>query len=288
MGSQPHADTLFHLVPANQVAAEALHDPENKQFVSTSQKGHLGLEIGCHVPSTPRGHVIARLGRNADLILRASSPNHPMSAVHVAFELHPKTQLVLISVRSKRISFVKFRIFEEHKSDSPTDESSDSRTEEAEETITGDGVILYGQEYVLTIEQHEFHLVWRNFHHNIKRNIDALRELARRGCEQSLQRVQQLRSRDRPTDYDHSEALSWHVTRLKTTKNPKFRDAEDMRRKIGSGTFGTVFRSVDRASGHYFAIKVFDMNKCDPNVVEYARALLHREIKTMQALTHVC
>lgn len=65
---------IFHLVPDNRAAAEALHHARNAPFVSRSanlQKAP-GLEIGFHVPPFSRGHVITRMGRNADLILRES------------------------------------------------------------------------------------------------------------------------------------------------------------------------------------------------------------------------
>lgn len=93
-----HDDTLFHLVPVNEAAQAALQDPDNKGYVSPSaDSGNPGLEIGFHVPPFSRGHVIARLGRDTDLILRDS-----YSAVHVAFEIHPDTLVVMLSVRTKR------------------------------------------------------------------------------------------------------------------------------------------------------------------------------------------
>ena len=156
---------LFHLVPTNQDSFEALSHPDNKRFVSPSpEQGKLGLEIGYHVPSIPGGHVITRLGRNSDLILRETNSEKRVSAVHVSFELHPSTQLVVLSVRSKYIASVKFKIMEPK----PGSEKQEDNTEpgpedgsEQEEEITGDGVILYGQDYKLTIASYEFDLVWR-------------------------------------------------------------------------------------------------------------------------------
>ncbi|KAK4238434.1 kinase-like domain-containing protein [Achaetomium macrosporum] len=84
--------TLFHLIPArgSQPAEEAFSHPDNRRFVSLSAANKLGLEIGFHVPSFSRGHVITRLGRNTDVILRES-----YSAVHVAFEIHPETLIMV-------------------------------------------------------------------------------------------------------------------------------------------------------------------------------------------------
>ena len=60
--------TLFHLVAVNDAARDALLRPDNKHFVS-----NLGLKFGFRVPSTSRGRVITRLGRDGDLILSGRS-----------------------------------------------------------------------------------------------------------------------------------------------------------------------------------------------------------------------
>jgi hypothetical protein len=87
MAQEAHSKTLFHLVPKNKIAQEALLHPDNQRRVSSFKEG-LGLEVGFHVTSGPSGHVITRLGRAADLIPRHTTPEHPISGVHVAFEFH--------------------------------------------------------------------------------------------------------------------------------------------------------------------------------------------------------
>ena len=119
---------LFHLVPRNGPAIEALQHVDNIPFVSPSAEGMPGLEIGFHVPPFSRGHVITRLGRKGDLILRES-----YSAVHVAFEVHPDTHLVVLSVRTKRVSSVTVQL------------------DEAEEEIPGDCALIYGRQYNINI-----------------------------------------------------------------------------------------------------------------------------------------
>ncbi|KAK4065225.1 uncharacterized protein Triagg1_8664 [Trichoderma aggressivum f. europaeum] len=283
-----HPSTLFHLVPVNEVARDALLHPDNRRFVSSSSKGPLGLEVGFHVSSMRRGHVITRLGRDADLILRESSPGMPMSAVHVAFEINPATNLVVLSVRSKRISSVKFAVLK-HEDDKKTSEDDTGEqglvqkenTEDAAAaglSIIGDGVILYTQDYTLSIASYEFQLFW------LKRSEESFKALVLRDYQTSLQLQQNVRSRDRPTEGDHSEALSWHITRLDTAKGSLFKDIPRLRKKIGSGTFGNVFRAVDEMSGNYFAIKVVKLEKYGD--IDVARAMLHREIKVMERLRH--
>ncbi|KAJ2898970.1 uncharacterized protein MKZ38_003539 [Zalerion maritima] len=284
MAPNAHPKTLFHLVPTNQVARDALVHPDNKRFVSSSRDGPLGLEVGYHVSSIPRGHVITKLGRNADLILRQSSPRNPMSAVHVAFEINPATELVVLSVRSKRLSSVRFAALPSGDKTRTVQEGEEGPAQEAPggnaagEQITGDGVILYGQYYRISIASYKFNLLWRTS------DTEPPKALAIQGYQTSLQLLQDVRSRDRPTENDNSEALSWHMTRLDTVKGSLFKDIPLLRDWIGEGSYGTVYKAVDRTSGHVFAIKVVDLKKYDD--VDAARALIHREIKVMKRLNH--
>jgi len=275
MAREAHPKTLFH-VPTNHVAQDALLHPDNKHRVSSSEDGP-GLEVGYHVPSRPRGYVITRLGRDADLILCESTPKHPMSAVHVAFQINPTTHLVLLSVRSKRISSVTFAVLEDPNKDESTGENITG------EKITGDGVILYGQNYKISIASYNFKLIWRTI--SKTDNAESLKALTVQGYETSQQLLQDVRSRDRPTENDDSEAQSWHITRLNTTKGPIFQDIKHLREEIGRGAYGTVYSAVDQTSGHKFAIKVVDLG--GQGDIEAARAILHREIKVMQKVKHV-
>lgn len=105
MPEDPHQQTLFHLIPNNDLANIAVQDRVNGRFLTRSRLGPHGLEVGYHVSSIPGGQVIARLGRGGDLRL----PDDPsVSKVHVTFEVNPATELIILSVRSKLISTVKF------------------------------------------------------------------------------------------------------------------------------------------------------------------------------------
>lgn len=277
MASSPHLKTLFHLVPLNQPAHDTLLHPDNARFVSGSAGDRPGLEVGFHVPSKPGGHVITRLGRDADLILRQVARQQPVSAVHVAFEINPATHHVLLTVRSKRLSSVTFAPFFGEEEDGSVDR----------ETITGSGVILYGQDYQITMASYMFMLVWPGLAGTQRARAETLKRFTLQGYHSSLQRVQGLRSRDRPTDVDASEVRSWHVTRLNTAKQSLFKDIVHLRQEQGAGAFGTVYKAVDVSSGHHFAIKVLNLADSPSLDVETARAILHREIKVMERLKHV-
>lgn len=262
----PHPQTLFHLVPYNPIARKALAANANERFVSKSSSGKLGLEVGYHVPSAPSGTVITRLGKcgdRADLILPEESPAHPMSRCHVAFEVNPDTRLVILSVRSKLQSSVKFAMPGAKK----------------ETLIVGDGVILYGQKYDISIAAYHFRLLWLNG------SSDSLKDLVVQGYEASLELLKGVTSSQRPTGRDISEALSWHVTRLHTAKRSLFKDIPLLRDAIGEGVFGVVYKATDQESGHVFAIKVVKLEAYHD--ADVARSLIHREIKVMQKLKHV-
>ena len=235
MARQVHPNTLFHLVPVNQVARDPLDHPGNQHFVSPSSSfDKLGLEVGYHVPSTPKGHVIATLGRNADLILSKSTPQHRMSRVHISVEINPATHILVVCVRSKYPTSVTFASKDQH-----TDDTT---------SITGDGVILYGRRYTVSIASYCFEIAWCNA------PTASLQALAVRGYEKSLQLLQDVRSRDRPTEYGTSELLSWHITRLGTASRADVEEAKGTRELVGQGAFGTVYKAVDGKTGHHVAI----------------------------------
>lgn len=110
MASLPDPDTLFHLVPVNHFASQAIHDPKNARFVSLSRDGRRGLEVGFHVPSVPRPPLITTLGEDADLALRVTDFTNSMCKIHAAFEINIQSRLVVLSVKSKTISTVTYAV----------------------------------------------------------------------------------------------------------------------------------------------------------------------------------
>ena len=278
----PNPNTLFHLVPTNQVAQDALLHPDNIHFVSTSREGLLGLEVGYHVSSMRQGLVITRLGRNADLILQESSLEKPMSRVHVAFEINYSTAVVILSVRSKQVSSVTFAVREDKK-DVPGNENPIQRNvpegDVTGEPITSGGVMAYTQDYDISIASYNFRLLW------MKGSVGYFKTLLAQGYQASLQLLQDVRSRDRPTESDNSEALAWHVTRLDTVKGSHIKEAPGQRDYIKEGNFGVVYKTIDQASGYAFAVKEVKLRAYGD--VDTARASIYREVKIMESLNHV-
>jgi hypothetical protein len=228
-----------------------------------------GLEIGFHVPPFSRGPVITRLGRNTDIILRES-----YSAVHVAFEVHPETQVVMLSIRAKRLT------------PSVTVTTVAQRAGDEPQQVTGDCVIFYGTDYEINIATYAFRLVWRTV--SSVDNIGALKSLTMQGYNDSMDRLKDVRSRDRSLlDTEIADATqSWYMTRLQSSKAPLVTEFLKIpRQRIGKGGFGEVFRAVDAATGNPFAIKVVKLTEGGNSEVE--RATLHREMKILERLSHV-
>lgn len=271
MAQKAHEKTLFHLVPLNPEAEDALQHPDNRRFVSSSPiAGKPALEVGFHIPPFSRGHVITRLGRNTDLILRNS-----FSAVHVAFEIHPETFVVMLSVRTKRVSSVTV---------APVMDETGNQIEP--QSITGDCAIIYGQLYDITIASYIFRLTWR--YPDASKSLESLKELATSGYRDSMSRLKDVRSRDLSL-LEPSTPASWYMTRLQSAKAPLVVEADaNMRILIGKGAYGKVYKTVDRMTGNFFAVKVVNLKAPEIINIELSRAALHKEIKILEALSHVC
>ncbi|KAJ4300560.1 hypothetical protein N0V88_003239 [Collariella sp. IMI 366227] len=259
-----HEGTLFHLVPANRAAEEALQHVKNARFVSQSAFDNApGLEIGFHVPVFSHGHVMAKLGRDADLILTES-----FSGTHFAFQMQPETLAVLLSVRTRHPSAA-VRV--------------GWHSAATDHEVEGDCVLEYGRNYRISVASYRFWLIWRNVSDQSQVKWTALRTLAIKGYQDSL-----IRARDvdphKLSLVDTSTAHSFFTTRIHTANAPLVIEEQETRELIGQGSFGNVFKSRDQRSGHYFAVKSVNLRLA--RNVERVRACLYREVSIMKELSH--
>lgn len=262
-----HGKTLFHLVPVpgNRPAEVALTHPDNAKFVSPSADGPVGLEIGFHVPRFSHGSVITRLGRNTDLILPESS-----SGVHVAFEFSPVTLVVMLSLRCKHLSSLTTAIIREG---------------EVPEPLVGDCAVFYGERCRVNIAAYEFNLVWRAL--GGANGVQPLRDLAVKGYQDAMGRLKHVPSRDQSVAVV-SDIASWHRTCIESAKTTRVIEIPSSRVKLGSGAFGDVFGSVDRATNNPLAVKVVSFVRVPPGRDrDRARVVLQREVSTLERLSHV-
>ncbi|KXH65913.1 mitogen activated protein kinase kinase kinase 3 [Colletotrichum salicis] len=282
-----NARTLFHLVPRNSVAKDALSLPENRRFVSLSAFQEPGMEVGFHVASVG-GYVIARLGRKGDLVLNRNTSSEPMCREHVAFEHQDTTKLIHLAVRSKKQDST---VSVELLVDTPLRPQRGTllESDNVNKAVDGEVVMLYGQNYNIQISSYRFDLVWtisssRDSPHV---NNERLKGLAWACFRQSMSMLKGLGSRDLPTGFERSEQVSHRITRPRTAKQALYRENKALRQFVGRGTLGTVYRSVDAETSAPLAIKVVHLNNYPKDKEDEARALFHRELKTMQSLNHV-
>lgn len=158
---------------------------------------------------------------------------------------------------------------------------ADAADDDAQE-VPGDCAIIYGQQYHIQIASYRFQLLWREVKGT--NPAAALRDLTMQGYQASLTRLRNVRSRNLSLP-DTSAANSWYITRLASARAPLVVEAKNSRVYVGKGAFGQVFKTVDRSTRNYFAIKVVNLKSCDN--VELGRAALHREIKILERLSHV-
>lgn len=147
MAGNTQRNVLFHLMPLNDIARETAKLPENRCFVAQSPMGGPAFEVGFHVSPAP-GCVLARIGRHGELVL----PKESISGVHVTFEMHPESLVLLLSVRSSKKSSV-------------TVASSHG-------VVEGDCVLGYGKSYDIDVAGYQFRVLWR------QGSPESIRELA--------------------------------------------------------------------------------------------------------------
>jgi hypothetical protein len=188
----------------------------------------------------------------------------------LAFEIHPETLVVMLSVRIKRALSVTIALSKGGRQD--------------EQAIDGDCVILYSQNYDIKIASYLFTLIWRPTEGPDQ--IQALKNIAVKSYEHSMQQLKNVRSRDLLIP-ETSTAKSRYITRLQSSKAPLFTEVEGSRVLIGQGAFGKVCRAIDQTSGNYFAVKEVDLSAQTTVDPEKARAALHREIKIIETTSHV-
>lgn len=256
-----HKDTLFLLIPTNGEAEAALAHPANSQYVSSfSQLTPRGLEVGFHVASVP-SRVVATVGRNGDLKLQGSH----VSRVHIAFEMHQETLMVLLSVKAKDVKSVTIH----------------RQVGAQPGAVKGDCVLSYGVEYGLTIAQYTFRVSWKPV------SSETLRDLAIQGYHDARGRRIHLDPADWVTEPAH-QRHPWYETRcdIPGMTEPRLREAVGMPRdKVGRGASASVYRAVNEQSGNYFAIKTV-ARKTPVEALSVSDRFKH-EVNILSELKHV-
>ncbi|KAK3361424.1 kinase-like domain-containing protein [Lasiosphaeria ovina] len=260
MARPAHPDTLFHLEPEDDsTRAAVLRHPRNAPFISTSSEGKPAVEIGYHVCSRPcGGQVLARLGSDTDLIL----PGKTISKIHIAFEVHPVTHAILISVRTTNRKSVQV---------SPWGFRQDGEFRQL--------VLIPGTRYKIVVGDQNYA---RPFRFSIRWRLDLPAPAVQLAVDGGFKAAE---ARGRPNylntdDPTKLEIGSYYVTRLPSGVVGNCVRFAELGNRLGAGTYGQVYQSIDIDSSLYIAAKVVEPNG------EREIQNLHREIKTLQELSH--
>ncbi|RMD39837.1 hypothetical protein DV735_g5289, partial [Chaetothyriales sp. CBS 134920] len=256
MARPVHAETLFHLEPLDATTRAILDHTDNTPFVSLSSEGRLALEIGYHVSSKPRGgRVIARLGRDADLILPAKT----IAQVHLAFEVHPISHAILLCVRAENTQSVK------------VEPGGFRPGGHLRQVVLDPGI----NNYEITVGENV-----RPFHFAVRWRLDisSTAYAVDNGFQAAQARAVNPRWFKTEDDSDY-DIRSWYTTRLQSGVIASVRHAQ-LGQKLGVGSYGSVHRGIDLDSGHLIAVKVVEPQD------EKQNQNLYREIKTLQTLSH--
>ncbi|VUC31923.1 unnamed protein product [Clonostachys rosea] len=182
MAARASYPATLYLAPVSSRGLEAPQHPDNKRYVSEATTSEPDFEAGFHVPSIPADWVSTRLGPQGDVVL----PRMTISAVHVAFEIHPVTNIILLSVRTKHALGVRVAIL--------------SEDDEEIEPMLGDGAITYGCR-------------------DQEAGVARLKKKAVGQYEDSLRRAENVHSRLMPAETDEHEACSSYNTRIHMAKS---------------------------------------------------------------------
>ncbi|KAH6612280.1 kinase-like domain-containing protein [Chaetomium sp. MPI-SDFR-AT-0129] len=151
--------------------------------------------------------------------------------------------------------------------------------------LEGDGAIEYGEDVRLQIAAYKFQIYWRRFGTSPD-SLELLKQLAVQGYQDSMQRLKDVRSRDRSRLDTISSVKSWYMTRLRSSKASLVVEMPGKREPVGSGGFGSVFKAVERGSGAHFAVKVVDLAKVPRYNRDKIKRNFHREVKALENLSH--
>ncbi|KAL7949352.1 calcium/calmodulin-dependent protein kinase [Trichoderma barbatum] len=259
MPRSPHPLAFFSLVPLNDRARAVVDHPENAHLVSHFTEGRnkdtfQGLDIGLHIGSKSR-YTLATIGRCGDIIVQGPG----ISRIHCSFELHEDNNVeIMLQDRSSNAST---RVFGE--TAMPLEPGRAHRR-----VLVDDKVNLEFGFGGVASNLYRFRLVWHE--------RDEL--AAHMNFDYREDNPRQTRT---ILDEPPTIAPSQPITRIHTSGNvERIRYSE--RKKLGSGSFGEVWKVANVDTGGYLAVKRVQCPSRSPHL----HTVLKREVETMSRISH--
>lgn len=275
MALEFYSEVLFHLVPTNADALKLLDHPGNKENVSDSAIGKLGLEVGFHIARRRRQrrpYIISTLGPMGDIILIGLAPR----PFEVGFQVNPLTGVVLIFTSSKHESDV-IKVLSLERDDALLET----------ETYFHSHVIPFGEQMHIGIREHEFDLIWKRQTRDGRLNPNALRKNLVKNVREHFFDLFNHGIQMKP-DQTKFRAMYQQWCRKATTEFQErpAREAKDERALLNRDVHGWTYRSMEVESGHRVMVKEI---RCRDNTPPLARVrdLLVSELKRLRQNLHV-
>lgn len=257
----PHPLAIFSLVPDNERASTVLNHPDNAHRLSTfldkkNKKMERGLDIGPHIRSESP-HTLATIGRRGDIKVQGSC----ISSIHCSFVISEKNNReVMLCDRSDSMSTQFFG----HTA-VPFELGRPDRRVVVDEEIN----LEFGFGGIAN-DTYKFRIFW---HGRSKNQL---------GTYLSYQQHNHHHTRavfEEPT----TAAPTRPMTRARVRANAlNIRYLK--RSRIGSGSFGEVWKVVNVDTGEHMAVKRIQI----PGKTSSEYEVLQREVETLRRISHVC
>ncbi|CAG8959871.1 hypothetical protein HYFRA_00013143 [Hymenoscyphus fraxineus] len=262
----PDKRILFSLRPYldNKRAKDVVAHESNHHNVSFSMSDRSRvIDVGFHLHGN--SSTLATLGRgsDADIYIEGSE----ISRRQCSFEIDPDTHAVMLYDRSTANST---QVFGENSK--PFERERDLRkvlVQKGLNTIIGMGGV--GCNLV------QFSLEWHRDPTETTKYIEGYEG-------QTRGRVENPRLA-RTEEEVQTEFPSPRETRIHTPEQRPLRMRYVVREKLGSGTFGTVFKAINVDSGKFMAVKIIEPPKIESQQEGWRRAL-KREVETFSQISH--
>lgn len=244
--SSPHPFALFSLSPiaGNERAKDVINHPRNSQFISTLPDGSLALDIGFNIRSQfPT--TLATLGRSeaADICLQGAR----IARIQCCFEIDLDTGVIMLHDKSTSQTTQVYGA-----NSMPFEHGRPRRilVQPDFNTIIGMGGV--GRNLVM------FELVW---HSSATQTIAAAKDLGMLAGQ---------------AEQDHLAPTADHTP---GSTQLGMRHVIKEGNRIGSGSYGVVYKTIDVDSGRFMAVKVIKQ----PAILY----TLKREVETLSNISHV-
>lgn len=259
-----HSSALFTLLPLNDAATAVVESEPNKHLVSESNDGSQVLEIGNFASASKDSAVLATLGRDGDIVI----PGKSISKIQCSFEINVETNIVMFydKSHSQTTQVMGKKVF-------PFEYGRPRRVAVLRGVNTAIGMGGIKKDMI------QFAIVWPEITPDL--SDTAIQTRAAAVLKQNPRFARTL-------DPAPETALpTGMATRIHTpgVPRPAVIRFHKIGKKLGSGSFGDVYKAVDVDDGRIMAVKIVKQAAGFRNSQQWL--YLKREIQAHTMIDHV-